>query len=378
VKLAFVFPPMLVGGRPLDFGAIDTSPRGTTGSEMQILSIAREMAARGHSATLYIDDPNRGEWMNVALRPFQGLHGDRDLYQAICTSLDINVARWVSPTSAYRVVFQQLNDFNYANGKDFADFVDLFVSPSFVHQQFMEESWPTTKGKWEMLPNGCYPAELAMRPEDVRVPGRMIYASSPDRGLHLLLQEWLEIRKACPQAHLKIFYYSLQSWIDRWKTHTIENPAWHWHFKENFRRAKYIDRALHVLKDQGIEVVGPVSRRQLADEMRQAEVLAYPCDTIAWTEGFSCATLEGCASGALPIISAMDALGSIYETACPMVPAPARKHMPEWRNLVVRALTDKPWAEGWRRKGAAFAGAAYGWPVLAERLERILEKRLPR
>jgi glycosyltransferase involved in cell wall biosynthesis len=377
MKIAFVYPPMLVGGRPLDFSAIETSPRGTTGSETQILSMAREMAARGHHVELYIENPNAPFMGGVVLRPLHELQTN-GRFDATCVSLDVNACRDLNPEiKGLRVVFQQLNDFNYAAGPDFADFVDLFVSPSEPHREHLEHNWPTTRGKWAVVPNGCrvdawddFSAD-----DNMRVPGRVIYPSSPDRGLHLLLQEWPAIKKAVPHAHLKIFYYSLQNWIDQYKAFTKEDPTWHPFWKENYRRALYISKALPLLKPFGVEVVGSVSREQMAVEMAQAEVLAYPCDPIAWTEGFSCATLEGCASGALPVISSVDALGGIYRGICPMAAAPVRANIAAWREMVIRALTDKPWADEWRARGREFA-KAHDWALLAERFEKLLQEKV--
>src|SRR5262249_19231738 len=92
-----------------------------------------------------------------------------------------------------------------------------------------------------------------------------------------------------------------------------------WSDREHARRAKYVRDVLPDLVDHGVEFVGGVSRNQLAQEYSEAMVLAYPVDTIAWTEGFAVAILEGCASGAVPCISSCDAIGSIYGGVCPMV-----------------------------------------------------------
>ena len=378
MRLAFVYPPMLVGGRPLDFNAIDTSPRGTTGSETQILSMAREMAARGHHVELFIEAPNAGRMgAYVILRPLHEFHTNT-VFDATCVSLDMNFFRaGHGPSKGLRVVFQQLNDFNYKTGDDFASFVDLFISPAEAHRKHLEEEWPSTKGKWAVVPNGCYPDWFTSRPllDVERVKGRVIYPSSPDRGLHLLLQEWPAIKKAAPHATLKIFYYSLRSWIAQYEKFSQEEPSWHPFWKENYRRAMYIKRALPLLAPLGVEVAGAVSRWQMEHEMAQAEVLAYPCDPIAYTEGFSCATLEGCASGALPILGAADALATIYRGVCPMIAAPVRARIGDWTELVIRGLTDQAWADEWRARGRAFA-EKHAWPLLAEKFEKILEERL--
>jgi glycosyltransferase involved in cell wall biosynthesis len=388
VKLAFVFPAMLVGGRPLDFDAVDTSPRGTTGSETQILSMAREMAARGHVCSLYIAQEQafrswEGVWIH-ALPPQGGAtEGVSPTFDATFVSLDVNFFQNPPWFPGKRVVFQQLNDFNYAEPGALAK-VDLFVSPSEPHREHMEEVSPETKGRWAVVPNGCRLADFAQPsddglgadPDDVeREPGRVIYCSSPDRGLHLLLQEWPAIRRAVPHATLKIFYYSLARWLEMYLPFEAEQPGWLPFHRESWRRVRYIDRALKALEPQGVELVGSISRKALAAEMLQAEVLAYPCDPILYTEGFSCATLEGCASGALPIISGADALGRIYRGAVPMVPGPARKHISAWSSLVIRALQDPAWAENWRERARALA-EKHEWAALAEKLEGILQEKL--
>jgi glycosyltransferase involved in cell wall biosynthesis len=349
---------MLLAGRPLDFTRIEDDPRGTTGSEIQVLSMARETAARGHTTALYIPQANAKEWRGVELRGFSRLAAEARNYDAVCVSLDCNVLRNV-PRGVARVLFQQINGFEYAK-PGFEAFVDLFVSPSQSHRAQMLRWTPESEHKWRVLHNGCYPHEY---PIITKVPGRCLYASSPCRGLHNVLEAWPAIRAAVPHAELRIFYYSLQKWLDEWLPRT-PGAGWNPYDHEHLRRVKIVAKALGELKDQGVTVLGSVSRKQMAREMAEAEVLAYPCDTISYTEGFSCATLEGCASGALPISAACDALGELYGACCPMVDAPACDHKAEWTALVVKALTDTRWADGWRAKARAFA-EENAWPRLA-------------
>jgi glycosyltransferase involved in cell wall biosynthesis len=366
MNLATVFPPMLVGGRPLDFSRIYDDPRGTTGSEIQILTMSKELANRGHSVTLYIPSPNASEWEGVHIEDMSRLGPDSEHVDAVCVSLDVNVLRYVSP-KALRVCFQQVNDFWYGT-PGFDEYVDVYVSPSEPHREHMISQGTSTASKWVVVPNGCYPDEYLPRDP---VPGRCVYISSPDRGLHLALQEWLAIRKAVPHAELKIFYWSLDRWLNDWrgKPEPAE-PIW----AEHWRRAKYVEKVLPPLKRHGVSVVGSVSRNQILKELSQAEVMTYPCSVVAWTEGFSCAILEGCASGALPIISRVDALGHLYGNAVPMVDAPAQQHMMQWREMVIQALEDPSWAHDWRVMAKARA-KDFAWPDLAEKFEKVLEER---
>jgi glycosyltransferase involved in cell wall biosynthesis len=369
MKIAFVIPPMLVGGRPFDFPNLWDSPRGLTGSEIQMIVTAKEMALRGHVCSLFVEPLNAAHYEGVALRPYSDLREAASAFDVVCVGLDVNALAGLS-SQPLRVVWQQCNDFDYG-APGFDSNVDLYVVPSESQRQmFIRVKAPIDTQKLRVVPNGVYP-----HPPRDPAPGRVVYIPSPYRGLHLLLQEWPAIRRAVPHATLKIFYHSLASWISLWTSYSDAQLAGNALWRENKARALYTQRALPALAAHGVEVVGSVSRNRMAFELSRAEVLAYPCDPIAWTESFCCSALEGCAAGALPVLSEADCLKEIFGEACPMVPAPARKHLGEWRGLVVRALTDTPWADEWRAKGRALAGRLT-WQHNAEAFEGVLNKAL--
>jgi hypothetical protein len=57
-----------------------------------------------------------------------------------------------------------------------------------------------------------------------------------------------------------------------------------------------------------------------------------------------------------------------------MVGAPAQQHMPEWREMVVQALTDPSWAHDWRTTAKARA-RGFVWPDIAKQFEEILVRK---
>lgn len=201
---------------------------------------------------------------------------------------------------------------------------------------------------------------------------------------------WPTIKKAVPHAHLKVFYYALEGWIARsaeFEAHARLHKEVG--LLEQARRAQYIKHVLTQKNRLGIEVVGSVSRNQLAQELSEAQILGYPYESpgggvkhpvtgksVGYCEGFSCAILEGCASGALPVISDADALGELYGGgATPMVSAPAHKNMEPWTKMMIRALTDEPWRQGYVEK-ARERSRQFAWPLLTERLEKMLLEKL--
>jgi glycosyltransferase involved in cell wall biosynthesis len=386
VKIAFLFGRLLHAGRELHFDRLWTDERGLTGSEVACVAYAQELAKRGHHVTFFCPQEGHDEF---APQPRLGLSidawGDEVVetdhldhfarrageFDAVLSWCEPDLLRVADPKSV-RLCNQQLNDFAYCRA-GYDDAVDVWTSPSKTHRAYLQTLGGSDPNKWLVLPNGCYADEYGGE----KVPGRCVYTSSPDRGLHLVLQEWPNIRRRVPGATLKIFYFALQRWLDAARPQANDPPNIDVRVLEHRKRARYVEMALSRLVGRGgVEVVGGVSRAKLAAELSQAEVLTYPCSTLAWTEGFSCATLEGCASGALPVISTCDALGEIYgASGAYLVSAPAHKHMAEWTNYVVQTLGGGAYIDERRERAKEFA-KRHDWSVLAADLESILEREL--
>jgi glycosyltransferase involved in cell wall biosynthesis len=369
LKIAVVFPPMLVAGRPLDFTRLLDDPRGTTGSEIMTLAFAQELTQLGHDVTLFIENPNApafylrkdAEPVKTHNLPSEGWLAPG--FDACLSALDCNILKRV-PKSALRVCLQQVNDFDYGQA-GFDSWVDLYVSPSAEHVEHMKRRAPEARAdKWRVVPNGCYADAYA---SVERIAGQCVYTSSPDRGLHLVLQAWDKIKEAVPNASLRIYYYALARYLAEWQGK--DTRGLHPFLVEHGRRANIIADLLPKLKD--VEVVGATSRNQLAKDLSESEALLYPCEPIDWCEGFSCATLEGCASGALPILVGADALSSIYREAIPVVQPPAEKHHELWTQLAILALKQPGWRAPWMKTAKSFA-EKHDWRILAKRLETVL------
>ena len=368
MNFAFAYGLWSVGARPFDLDRLWDDPRGLTGSEVSFFSFAREMASRGHGVAIFTRHRTRTPrtWEGCNVFDIEELHEtSTSHFDAVLSWNEPDILRRASP-KAVRLVNQQLNDFDYCH-PGYDGFVDVYTSPSAPHLEYIASKTPSPD-KWEVLSNGC---DGSQYPDVPRVPGRVIYGSSPDRGLHLLLQEWPKIRRAVPHAHLKVFY-NFESWFQRMTGETYS------HFpdvRECCHRAMYIREAMIRLRDHGVEHCHSISRVQMAREMAEAEVLAYPCETIRYTEGFSVTLMEACASGAMPVSSSVDSLGGIYGGVVPMVKAPARDNMGEFVDLVVRGLTDSGWRAKVTSKAEEFS-FQYEWSVLGDRLESILKTKI--
>ncbi len=133
--------------------------------------------------------------------------------------------------------------------------------------------------------------------------------------------------------------------------------------------------AIQKLKPLGVEHIGSVCRNQMAQEMSQASVFAFPTDTVAFTEGFSVSTLEAHASFTVPVITSQDCLGSIYkDSGCVMINSPVRRNLSEYTAAVIKSLTDKDFSDSVIEKCRNFA-KEHSWQKCTKKMENIINER---
>jgi glycosyltransferase involved in cell wall biosynthesis len=384
LKIGFIYGIYCLGSEAnaFDFNNLWGDPRGLTGSELSFLQYARELKKLGHDVSIFTVSKSGYDkpWGEVPIRPINDLLNLESGWDCFCSWNEADVMRAIPP-DCLRLVNLQINDFAHCQ-PGFDQFVDVWTSPSKAHRDRMISTtfdsidasykYAPPSDRWEVLCNGVMPDGYDKSIE--RVPGRVIWASSPDRGLHWLLRCWPKISRAVPEAHLKIFY-KLRPWLDSLTGREDHFAKYHISVRESAQRARYIDEALRRLNGHSIEVIGSISRNQIDIEMAEAQVLAYPCDTLNWTEGFSVTLMEACASGVVPITTDVDALGSIYGEAVPMVKSPVGDRLDEFGDLVIRALTDSNYRQEVINKTTLLA-TKYRWSDLAKELNRIITSRL--
>jgi len=375
VKIAVLFGPLCLSFRKsFDFDNLWTDPRGLTGSEIGFVRIAEELQALGHEVELYTEATQR-KWQGMFVSSLSDRRSD-DHDVAIAIN-EPDLLRGFP--HAFGVWDCWLNDVTFCQ-PGFDEHVDLAISPSLAHLEQVKTNplWrhvhvtPTTprgmhvydphEMDWEMIPLGCDPEKYA---GFEKIPGRVVYCSSPDRGLHWLLQEWAKIKRAVPHATLHIFY-RLKDWM-----HSFDSTPYFPPIESLRARALYVAEALRRMPDMGITVRDSVSRETIEREMAQAEVLAYPCDTTSWSEGFSCTILEACAARACPVITDCDALPSVYGGSVVMA---ERGKWGEWSDSVITALKDADFRNDWNDKAEALA-KELTWKNRVKKLEAAIRAR---
>ncbi len=82
---------------------------------------------------------------------------------------------------------------------------DYFFFMSPFQKKYLQKNYDMPESKSYLTRSGIVP-ELFMHKNIKRNRHRMIYSSSPDRGLERLLQWWPELKQAIPELELHVFY----------------------------------------------------------------------------------------------------------------------------------------------------------------------------
>jgi glycosyltransferase involved in cell wall biosynthesis/tetratricopeptide (TPR) repeat protein len=176
---------------------------------------------------------------------------------------------------------------------------------------------------------------------------RLAYASTPFRGLDVLLDLFPRIRAACPDAELDVFssmrVYGVAAADDESRYGAI------------YRKAE----------QPGVNLVGSLPQMELAARLQQARVLAYPNH---YAETFCIAAIEAQAAGCAVVTSALGALpetvgdGGLCIAGDPRTAA----YQQAFVDACVRLLTDDEEWSAVSRRARARAWDAYAWPAIAE------------
>ncbi len=362
MKIAVLYPSVSMG-RPLNVATLSTDPRGLTGSENTAVEYAVGLASRGHTVTLFCNVTAAQSHKGVAfLHDSHWEPEQADRFDAVVCFMSANPLINCNP-KPFRVFNMQCGDFG-GQPVGWENHVDLLCALSHKHAEVMRPTTALPAEKWRVMYNGV--DTEAFKP-GMKIPGRCLWASSHDRGLHHVLEAWPEVRAAVPHAELHVFYD-----INGLERFAKMGPTYVPFLAELQRRSIYEIEMMRRLKNHGVFLGGSVSRERMQREMAQAEVLAYPCDPVRFTETYGCTVAEVMSAGCVPVLCFADSFPELWESrGCPGVEWPYEPHREEYVAKLINAVRHpQKWAGELREKARDFA-----WPGLVEKLERCLLTR---
>lgn len=261
---------------------------GIGGSETSHVEMATRLAKRGYEVISYTqlpDDCPDKNFMNVQWKDLSEMDLSQDGLWIIYRRPGLGSECFPSANRRYWLVCQDVwyNDWDSKKVKSF----DRIIGLCPRHMQYLKENDPENQDKYCMSSNGIN-IERIIETEKLqltRKTNRLIWASSPDRGLAELLKIFERTREQV-DIELHIFYGmdninklcggDRQKWP--WK------PIWDVYDKAN--------------RIEGVTWRGRIGQRDLAKEWIQAGIWLYP----TWFSETSCIScMEAQAYGAIPI-----------------------------------------------------------------------------
>lgn len=338
---------------------------GLTGSESCFFNMAKALSESGHQVDVFCDTvahyQAHSELAGSHVYPIRSSWPD-DSYDIYMAWNEPDLLRSV-PANKLRVCFQQLNDFASYSEPGFDECVDLYVMPSHALKNHLVGAEKITASKISVLPNSI---NLDFYEREYQRGKTIVWCSSPDRGLHVLLPIFEEVRRHISDVTLKVFYR-----YDQWVEDNLRYPG-----SEGHSRAMEIEAHLARVGrsgENGVIMFDSVSNRRMARELLSAKAFAYTCEPLRFTEGFSVSIMDACAAGCVPVISDADALPEIYGEAAHIVKGTPSQRKQEWVETLCRVFADDEFARTVSTRARAFS-SNFGRKEIAGRLVDLVRE----
>ena len=199
-------------------------------------------------------------------------------------------------------------------------------------------------------PIDAIPAGCDLPPPSNRTRDRFLYASSPDRGLHRLLEMWPRLWQTF-RIPLPIAYDVRGVVARRGRTGSL---------------APRLGEVARRLEQPGVIVHGPLEDDALARLRARSIALLYPLDPVLRdSELYALSVLEACAAGCPPILAAADAFPSVYREIARFAPVDDEEAWIAAARLIMEGGADEV------ERARAFA-AARPWSPFHEAWEEVL------
>lgn len=335
---------------------------GIGGSETAAVVMARSLALLGHNVMVFSDcEGHEGFYDGVAYVPYQAIHNDGLPDSARECDIFISSRQAAAFKAAekwkYKAGFLWVHDIHVgqpnAAMSEALFRVDGFFCLSEWHKKFFLETYPFLHTDSVIVTrNGIDVERFRNKPN--KIGKRLIYSSSPDRGLEVLLNLLPRIREQVPEVVLHVYYG-----FETWKAMALSMGN-----QEQIERVAYFERRLAEEASKGHVVYhGRVNQDQLAAAFLASSVWAYP----TWfTETFCITAVEAMAGGCVPVTTKLAALP---ETVKHGIVIPGTNTDEEYQKLFVRSvvelLTDEDGRQRLADEGRQYALASCDWLSVA-------------
>ena len=336
-------------GSPIGVIPADIYGRGLGGAELSMITMMETLASRGHDVTVFNDPKTPGTYSGVKYEMIDNYQpGHKRDVTIIFRSPNKRYNR-TRCSGSMRKIWWSTDQYTIGSFQQLAAEVDYVVTISPYHTSYHHTRYSIPLNKMSHIDLGVRD-DFSVHGEVERIPGRLIFASIPDRGLRVLHSAWPLIKRDIENASLVI---------------TSDYTLWG-------SGANVGGHRLMWANNEGVQYVGNVPRRDLTRLLLEAEIMAYPS---VYEELFCVSAAEAQYAGAMPITSKAGALTTTNEFGLTIPGDPATESfIKNFAKRIVDLLgVDHDHLQSRRASMMEMARRRFDWNVIAERWEELFE-----
>lgn len=335
-------------GSPIGIVWRNIYDRGVGGAELALLSLAEQLVKNGHEVSIYNNPAQPSSPEADAGICFRNL-ADFKVNDSDRVLVTFRSPSHLTPEAKARVkLWWSTDQFTIGDFSSFSRRVDRIVTISPSHLEYLVSRYGIPRDKIGYF-------DLGVRdeydPEPLKIPGRLLFCSVPDRGLACLHAAWALLKKRVPTASLVI-----TSDYRLWGAPAAGNQ---------YHRLMWIDQ-------DDVAFIGMVPREKLVLIQSQSMIQAYPC---TYDELFCISTAECQVAGAYPVTSKMGALPTTNQWGTLIDGDPTHPTFVEaFVDHLVYLLTDgADELKAAQQKMIVEARARFSWSRIAKQWEILAE-----
>lgn len=332
---------------------LDTKNKGLGGSEEAVVYLSKELTKLGYCVDVYCNCSAPGQHDGVNYFNFW-TYSKEIPYNIFIAWRNSEYVEFAAESAQKYLWLHDVQKMEYYTPERIDKIDKIFVLSKW-HRDNLKE---IPDDKFYLTRNGIISSDFSMANVVSRDPYKCVYASSPDRGLDVLLDMWPEIKAKCKDAHLHIFYGFTETYD---KLHV--NRSGMIAYKEHIMEL--------VNKLDGVYYHGKVNHAELNTHFMSAGLWLYPTH---FTE-ISCITaMKAQAAGMVPVTMTLAALDETVQHGYKIdFSIDDTRSRAAFKNITVDLLNDHAKQEKIRVPMIKWAKEHYDWMKVAEEWSRLFQ-----
>lgn len=338
----------------------DIETKGLGGSETAAVRLADALSEQGWIVTVY-GDVEQGCHQNVVFRHYETFDPLQRRDVVISSRMPELFDRPVN--ARRRLLWAHDTDFGDRLTPERAKHIDAVLALSGWHSAHVEGMYPflaDPQSKVVQIRNGINLDSFAMNGSRPKRKRQVVYTSSPDRGLDLLLEMWPQILDRVADAELHFAYA----------------PVYFTIAEQRPEVAAHAQQIAKLADQPGVRNLGSLSQPGVAKLMQESLVWCAPSyntpHQVPFHETSCIGAMEAQAAGCHVVASNWGALPETVKVGSLIDGEPPDG---EWRSrfvdAIVRGLMDKDVQRDAQENGPKVA-AGLGWDGVADRITEIV------